>query len=498
MSAAGDRPGRRRDLLALACLTLLCGAAPAAADPKESYRKGIEAVDRGQWAEVVRYMREAAAQQGTEGEPVKIYGVRIVPYLPHFYLGLALSQAGTCDEALAQWQESESQGAVQKTVHYKALVQGRDLCKQKLAHARPSGAAGGPAPGTAPGPDAAVLVPAVREAESALQKATEADAQVARRRGDPEYAEPWKDESAEGVEASAANAIAATRGRIDRAKNLGQVAELQEAARAVTRVRQDLEALAGRLDKRRTELRQAREQRDAADKLAAERAATESQAREKAAADKLAAEKESADRQAREREEVARKEAESRDQAQRQALAQEISRLTAEARKLLDQAAAPAQPRSGNLDRSQARLQALVRRASPPPRAAAAAELQRLRDDLSASTATLEKALAAVSKQPGPPPELRAAARALFRASYEEVVHSLAGATFAERRATVTAALLLAAARYSLYLQGGEKDPALRQQAGADALTCRRLAPTLNPDPRLFSPRFVQFFRSAS
>ena len=107
-----------------------------------------------------------------------------------------------------------------------------------------------------------------------------------------------------------------------------------------------------------------------------------------------------------------------------------------------------------------------------------------------------EKRRQAKTRPSGPPSELRAAARALFRADYEEVVHSLAGATFAERRASVTAALLLAAARYSLYLEGGEKDLGLRRQARENARTCRRLAPALSPDPKLFSPRFVEFFRS--
>lgn len=113
------------------------------------------------------------------------------------------------------------------------------------------------------------------------------------------------------------------------------------------------------------------------------------------------------------------------------------------------------------------------------------------------ATSGLEQVATTESRKPGPPSELRAAARALFRADYQEVVQSLAGATFSERRATVTAALLLAAARYYLYLEGGEKDLRLRQQAGANARTCRRMAPGLSPDPKLFSPRFVQFFRSA-
>jgi hypothetical protein len=491
----GCSPSSARRVLALVCLAMACAATLAAADPKESYRKGIEAVDQGQWPAVVRFMREAVAQQSAEGERVKLYGVRIVPYLPHFYLGLALSQTGSCEEALTQWQESESQGEVQKTVHYKALSQGRDRCKQKLARAKPA-TGPGPAPGQAPapGPDASVLVPAVREADAALQKAAEAEAQLARRRGDPEYAGPWKDESADAVEASAAKAIAAARAGIERAKSLGQVVQIQEATRAVTRSRQELEALAGRLDKLRTDLRQERErEKEAAGKLA-EREAAERQAREKASLERLAAEQESAARLAREQEAV-RQEAERRDQEQRHALGKEIERLAAEARKLLDRSTA-AQPRAADLDRRQTRLEGLLRSASRPPAAGDAAQLRKLRDELSAAITGLEQALAAVSRQAGPPPELRAAARALFRADYGEVVRTLAGVRFAEHRAAVTAALLLAAARYSLYLESGERDPKLRQLAGDDARSCRRLAPALSPDPKLFSPRFVQFFRS--
>jgi hypothetical protein len=322
----------------------------------------------------------------------------------------------------------------------------------------------------APGPAAGVLLRALREAEGAVQRAAEAAAQIARRRRSPEYAEAWKEEAGEGIEASAAVAIATARGRIERGKNLGQVRDLEEASRLATGARKDLEALAGRLDQLRArqavrdllirnELSRAREKaavekapveraaaakaaadkaaaakaaadkaaadKAAADKAAADKAAAERAAAEKAAADRLAAEQERADRQAREQE-TARREAESRDRPQPRHLPQKID-----------------------------------------------------------------------SRQPGPPSELRAAAHALFHADYEEVVHSLAGANFAERRAAVTASLLLAAARYSLYLQGGGKDLQLRRQAGEDVRTCRRLAPALSPDPKLFSPRFMQFFRSA-
>lgn len=102
-----------------------------------------------------------------------------------------------------------------------------------------------------------------------------------------------------------------------------------------------------------------------------------------------------------------------------------------------------------------------------------------------------------VDSQPGPPPELRAAARALFRADYEQVVRTLGGASFGERRAKVTAALLLGAARYALYVQRGAKDDRLRRQALDDARTCRRLAPALRPDAGFFSPGFRELYRTA-
>src|ERR1700682_3980262 len=122
MSVLAAQPrsaGRGTLLLGLA---LAFAAAPAAADYRESYRKGIVEADRQAWSAVATYMRQAAAEQGKEGETVKIYGVRYVRYLPHFFLGLALAESGNCQEALEQWKESESQGAVQGTPHYQPLL----------------------------------------------------------------------------------------------------------------------------------------------------------------------------------------------------------------------------------------------------------------------------------------------------------------------------------------------------------------------------------------
>jgi hypothetical protein len=389
----------------LACLGLACVAHVLAADPRQSYTKGIAAAGRGDWKTVVSSMRAAAAENGKEAESVTLEDGRSVPYLPHYYLGLGLALTERCDEALAQWQESERQQEVQKTVSlYQSLLRGRDACKRVLALGKPAGLSR---------PDAAGLAQAVRDAESAVQNARAAAAQVSRRYLDSEYAEAWKAELAQATETAATQAIAMARDRLEHAKSQGPLLDVQEATRLAVKARQDLESLAARLDQRRAEIRQAHD-KEAADKAEADRQArlTES---------KLTGDRASAEKLAREQVD-ARREAEARDLAQRQAL-----------------------------------------------------------------TAT---------RQSAPPPEVRRAVRAFLRADYPGVVHALATVTFAERRANVTAALLLAAARYYLYLEGGEKDADLRRQAGASAHACRRLAPNLSPDPRYFSPRFRQFFRT--
>ena len=345
--APGRSPARRGALLF--ALALACGAAPAAADYRESYRKGIEEADRKAWGAVATYMRQAAAEQGKEGEAVKIYGVRYVPYLPHFYLGLALSKTGACQEALEQWKESERQGAVQGTAQYRALQHGREVCLET---------AGKP---PAPPPDKAAT--------------TE---------------RPARDEEAR-KEAALTEAARSDAARNEAARN--------EAARS--------------------------------------RAARETTARNDAAA-----------------KDAARNEA-----ARRDAAAKEAARVEA------------------------ARVEATRNEAA--------------RNEAARNEAARTEAASAAADRPGPPPELRAAARALFRADYEGVVRTLRGASFAERRAKLTAAVLLGAARYALYVQGGAKDDRLRRQALDDARACRRLDPAFRPDAGFFSPGFRELYRTA-
>ena len=59
--------------------------------------------------------------------------------------------------------------------------------------------------------------------------------------------------------------------------------------------------------------------------------------------------------------------------------------------------------------------------------------------------------------------------------------------------------LFRAASAYALFITGGERDQKLRQEAETYVRECRRLAGAgFKPDPRAFSPRFVQFFERTS
>lgn len=93
-----------------------------------------------------------------------------------------------------------------------------------------------------------------------------------------------------------------------------------------------------------------------------------------------------------------------------------------------------------------------------------------------------------------PPASLRDAAEAFLRGDYADVVEKLADAELGGGRTRAHAALLLAASRFALYLEGGEAEPALLETAAQDVRRCRESDAGLRPSARLFSPRFLSFF----
>jgi hypothetical protein len=225
--------------LVLSALLVLAGTGNAGADYRESYRKGLEAMEKGNWPETLRRMREAAAEQPFEGERVKIYGVRFEDYLPHFYVGLALFNARDCEGAIKAWQTSEGQGKVKKTPQYKTLVKEKQTCETRIAQGGPPS----PPPVAKPaGPDPAQVAQAVQRVEAQLQVAGEAARAVAAMSREPALAGGWAgDPNLGGAEREGANLLAAARSKLEAGRRDSDLAALAQAGELASRATLQLE-----------------------------------------------------------------------------------------------------------------------------------------------------------------------------------------------------------------------------------------------------------------
>lgn len=225
-------------LLVLAFLPSL-----ARADYKDTYRKGIEAVDRKRWPEVARLMREAIAENAKEGERIKLYGLRFEAYVPHFHLGLALASTGDCEGAVQAFDASEAAGAIRSTPYYAQLVNGRKTCAARTAQAPvppPPSPRVAPAP---PPPDNAALTQAVQAAEAALARGEAALRQVSSLVTDPALA-AWGRSPATGTTLlEAKDSLNAARARLDAGRATGNRAAIADATDLALRAGQRLEAL---------------------------------------------------------------------------------------------------------------------------------------------------------------------------------------------------------------------------------------------------------------
>ena len=130
MKAQAVRPLRLAVALALAI------SLPALGDAPQSFKEGVRAFDFKNWPQVVSTMRRAISQQPrATGDNVKVYGVRVVPYIPHYFLGFGLYRQGDCKGAREAFEQAEAQGTTRGL--YRARMDFlQDLCAQKLGVAR--------------------------------------------------------------------------------------------------------------------------------------------------------------------------------------------------------------------------------------------------------------------------------------------------------------------------------------------------------------------------
>lgn len=94
--------------------------ADARNDHVRPYTEGMAAVERGDWATVVQKMTEAVGFAPQEERSMRTRSGPI-PYVPHFWLGIAYANQEQWDAALAELKISESQGVIQNTTNYARL-----------------------------------------------------------------------------------------------------------------------------------------------------------------------------------------------------------------------------------------------------------------------------------------------------------------------------------------------------------------------------------------
>lgn len=348
----------RAERTALA-LVLVLAAPPVRADYRDSYRRGIEAAEKGRWTEAATHLRAAAAEQPKEGERVKLYGMRFEEYLPHFHLGQALFQSGDCEGALRAFGASQGQGVVQKSASFRTLERSRAECQKRVGAERPT-----------PPPVPPAQAEALKAALADLAHAEETARAVAALQADPALASAWgREDALAGAQARAAALVESARRKLQRPN-----AEAAEVASG-------------------------------------------------------------------------------REAAQKAAELLEGVRVAAAG---FRQAAAAATPA--------AIAPSPTPTAGAPPRVTA---------------------------------ELLLAAESYFAGRYREVVAATSALEPDDGPAGTQILLFRSAARFGLYVTGGQTDDGLRRQALIDATACRRQAPALVPDAEAFSPRFREFFARA-
>jgi hypothetical protein len=99
----------------------------------DAYKAGIDAVEAEDWPRAEGLMHTAIAGRAEEADRL-IRHFHLKPYLPHFYLGLALAEQGRCDEALASFAESARQGVVTGFGDEIAILRAREAsCRERVA-----------------------------------------------------------------------------------------------------------------------------------------------------------------------------------------------------------------------------------------------------------------------------------------------------------------------------------------------------------------------------
>ncbi len=107
----------RRSPAILLLLLLAAGPLSGADDHIDHYKRGLDAAAAQNWAAVKSSMETAIGMKPLAQKRVR-WKNESFPYIPHYYLGVALLQLGDVDGALEAFEVSKSQGVVQETQYW--------------------------------------------------------------------------------------------------------------------------------------------------------------------------------------------------------------------------------------------------------------------------------------------------------------------------------------------------------------------------------------------
>ena len=224
--------GRRRPRAIGAGLLLLALVAPALhADYREAYKRGLDAIEGKRWEDAARQMRLAIGERPEAAAGV--LGTSFRRYTPHFYLGVALAEAGDCRGAVEAFDAAEKQGKLSKE-EVRDLAQRRQTCRGRVEKTSE----------------------AVAAAQRDVDAAAAAAFQVAGVEGAPLMRDAWREGSPSFAarQEPAAAQLAAARALLARADQELDADKAAEAGRSAQAARRDLEALFADAAARRDQL----------------------------------------------------------------------------------------------------------------------------------------------------------------------------------------------------------------------------------------------------
>jgi hypothetical protein len=458
-----SRHFRHRLLLGI-CLLLAAGGAWA--DYKKDYQDGIQAAEKGNWAEARRLMNAALAAEAKPSPRMRTYGTNFIPYVPHYWLGLANARLGDCAAALQAFDNPGSRGIVADIpAQASEMASQRSRCEQQmLAQTKPVEPAPGPVstpvqtpPVTPPKPVVLADSPASGETRppvvsptaptvAALPDARTAPARAALAKVDTQIRSLERQLAAAPL-AGTGDARGLTRD-LDALRRQRQqtVANLERArSGGDAKLLASVEADAGKLD------------RDLG--MLGERVLS-------AGVGLAQAQEATALETARQRSTT---------------LLASIDKRLAEARQSgIDDA-----PAVRALGPARTQLQQTL---AGNDRAA----IERSLAAASTAATQLEAAIAAAPK-PAPEP-LRALVGWYLSAKYGDVANWDEVERLPDARARAQALLLRGAARWHLYVRGGEQDGSLGAAIDSDLREAKRLDRALKPNAQAFSPKLVERF----